>query len=84
MREPTIMGSMTTDTRSRRVTSDFNSVLLVKEFACGQISDIFVLLTADCNFTYYGQTCLSSHLSIAVTCLMQLLKSPHPPPPPRK
>ena len=27
MREPTFMGSMTTDTWSRRVTSDFNSVL---------------------------------------------------------
>ena len=30
MREPTFMGSMTTDTWSRRVTSDFNSVFWYK------------------------------------------------------
>ena len=39
MREPTFMGSMTTDTWSRRVTSDFNSVLV--QFACRDSKNIF-------------------------------------------
>ena len=40
MREPTFMGSMTTDTWSRRVTYDFNSILKIIPFFSLQLSGI--------------------------------------------